>query len=1082
MAKRRSVVVTVAGLLALPAVMAAGTSPVPRPAPAAGAPTIQRDPTGDRRDPSTLTAFDPPAQGGQAIGGAWKFIGPQPIAGLKSYVSTPAASWGAVSGRVTTLAVDPTNSATVFAGSADGGVWKSTDAGLHWAPAGNSDTMPSLVIGAIGIDATGQQLLAGTGEINGSESLPGQGILKSSNGGASWSIVATNLAGKHLGGITFDSTTSGSTAKVLAASDGGLYKSANGGATFARDTTIKPALHAMPGKTVSQATFEVVQDPVVPTHFYVSAGDRCATESGDIVMYDTVAKTWTNVMNVQARFGQAASRIALAMGRDGKLWMFAADCNGTALAIDWKAPASATWTSVTGSIPANLLQVDPTTGTSQGDYDIAIGVDPTSSQKIVVGGVSAAASSNGGNSFTDVGKVFKSTGKVHADFHAIAFTGASTFYAGNDGGVYSSANLGTNWKNLNATLRITQWYSGTANDLTHLAGGAQDNSVSGYWGSGNLPSFKQLGFAGDGTGAALDPTTGSTLAFGVAQNGFVYQSSTTNIALGTLAGPCDGATPPSTACGDSTGFVTPFVLDPNHPKRLLAGTNRVWEDKVANVWNSGLPAGDGGWSAISPPLTVASTVCTKDWLDQIALGGVGQPGIIYTSSFCGAVSRTLDGGKTWTAITGNLPAYTKAKRISFAWPWVSDVTFNPWNVDEAWVVLTSVGGGHVFHTTNASLGGATTWTDLSGNLPNEPVAAVAVDPRNPSTVYIGTAAGAMACTTCGGTTATGSWSPLGTGLPNVWVNRITFTRDLSSLVAWTHGRGAWSLPVTDPTPQITSFPLPAGSIANEIAAGTNGLWYALRGTDQIGLTDTPAGHQRSFPVTAGSAPWSVAAGPDGNTWFVEFNGLHMGKVKPTGAVTEFTTLFNTPDGITTGADGNLWVSVLTSTHVNALDTAARPLIGVAVTGKPRGVVMGPDGNIWAAETNVGKIARITPAGTLTEFTVPGGGQTLVAAGPDGNVWFTEAGGMIGRVTPAGVVTEFTVGGLPVGIATGPDGNLWVATGANIVRVLPSGVVFKTYPVPAGESAYAITAGPDGAMWFTMRGASDAIGRFNIAKG
>jgi len=115
----------------------------------------------------------------------WTAIGPMPTV-------LPGSAVGLVSGRVTAIAVDPTNSNIVYVGGAQGGVWKSTDGGAHWSPA--FDTEKTLAIGSIAIDPSScapgpcTTLYVGTGEQNFSgDSYYGAGIYKSTDGGATWS-------------------------------------------------------------------------------------------------------------------------------------------------------------------------------------------------------------------------------------------------------------------------------------------------------------------------------------------------------------------------------------------------------------------------------------------------------------------------------------------------------------------------------------------------------------------------------------------------------------------------------------------------------------------------------------------------------------------------------------------------------------------------------------------------------------------------------------------------------------------------------------------------------------------------------
>lgn len=171
----------------------------------------------------------------------WALIGPEPT-------DTPYND-PIVAGRVTALAVDPTNANVVYAGAADGGVWKTTDGGIHWTPL--TDTQPSLAVGSIAIDPSNHSTIyVGTGEENFSaDSYFGAGILKSTNGGSSWTQIKGPFAGyyngycfyggaDYIGGIAIQP---GSSSVILAAVEQAsgnnhqcvaVYRTEDGGATW----------------------------------------------------------------------------------------------------------------------------------------------------------------------------------------------------------------------------------------------------------------------------------------------------------------------------------------------------------------------------------------------------------------------------------------------------------------------------------------------------------------------------------------------------------------------------------------------------------------------------------------------------------------------------------------------------------------------------------------------------------------------------------------------------------------------------------------------------------------------------------
>ncbi|MGC2727159.1 MAG: hypothetical protein WA224_24575, partial [Candidatus Acidiferrales bacterium] len=137
---------------------------------------------------------------------SWTALGPQPTANTMFY--------GNVSGRVTALAVDPCDATgnTVYAGGADGGVWVSFNAlsgkPVTWQPL--TDEQPSLATGALALVSgscqtinghmQSSEILVGTGESNYAlDNIYGAGVLRSMDGGQTWTQDATFTAGASQG-------------------------------------------------------------------------------------------------------------------------------------------------------------------------------------------------------------------------------------------------------------------------------------------------------------------------------------------------------------------------------------------------------------------------------------------------------------------------------------------------------------------------------------------------------------------------------------------------------------------------------------------------------------------------------------------------------------------------------------------------------------------------------------------------------------------------------------------------------------------------------------------------------------------
>lgn len=252
----------------------------------------------------------------------------------------------------------------------------------------------------------------------------------------------------------------------------------------------------------------------------------------------------------------------------------------------------------------------------------------------------------------------------------------------------------------------------------------------------------------------------------------------------------------------------------------------------------------------------------------------------------------------------------------------------------------------------------------------------------------------------------------------------------------------------------------------------------------------------------------------------------------TGSVTLYPVEAGGPS-ISVGPDRNLWFSVH-GREIQAARITTQGAVTTYPTGTRRGIhslVAGPDGNLWFTEHFEDVIYRMTTAGVITgRFAIPSRSEIWdITAGPDGALWFTENmsqqmrcpprdpdeprpdGGIriaseevirrpveeprrcetilaghdgIGRITTDGAVTEFPLRGPEEGtraiaaITAGPDGALWFSEAGAIGRITTTGQVTE-FPGEGLEPA-GITAGPDGAIWFIK--APDRIGRLDPRTG
>jgi virginiamycin B lyase len=318
-----------------------------------------------------------------------------------------------------------------------------------------------------------------------------------------------------------------------------------------------------------------------------------------------------------------------------------------------------------------------------------------------------------------------------------------------------------------------------------------------------------------------------------------------------------------------------------------------------------------------------------------------------------------------------------------------------------------------------------------------------------------------------------------------------------------------------PAVQEFSAGLPGGARPGAIAAGPDGaVWFTEAGKPATLGRITPDGTVTTMPSGAGSGPAAgIALGADGNLWFT-VAGLPgaLGRMTPAGKSTTFTAGLagdGQPADLAAGPDGALWFTELRSGRVSriALDGTITEGTAAGPGASPQGIVRGTDGALWwSQQAPGGWIVRLDPAtGAMRTFAPPSAGRpTDLAAGADGAIWFTalagpgsddggeEAGdsagtgsdgaqGVIGRIAADGTITEQGIGeaNRPGAIASGPDGALWFTLKGRAALGRADGTgSFGVLPLPAGGSTVDLTTGPDGSLWYTAQG-PDRIGRVTL---
>jgi hypothetical protein len=722
------------------------------------------------RWPRAFVARDALAFGAATSSTTWTPLGPAPL--------TNGAA--ANSGRVNSIAVDPSNPRTIYIGAAAGGVWKTANGGASWTPL--TDSQCSLAMGSVVVDPVNPQIVyAGTGEENFSQdSYYGCGVLRSSDGGATWTQLGASIFDTATGGATVsrllvDRSSAGtSSATVLfAATSFGLYRSTDSGASWQN--------------VMTGIVTDIVADPSTPSTLYAAVGNPFGATANGIFKSLDRGVTWsrlagglptTNVGRIDIAISSSSPLVLYAGVQDAASSTF-----GALLGIWTTKDGGATWTKTAAALAS-------CGSGKQCWYDMVIAVDPTTPTTVYFGGYSIYKSVDGAVTFTDL-DVAQAV-PFHVDQHAFVTdpTTPGTVYAGNDGGVFKSVDAGTTWTSLNTNLSITQFYAGVSISpvsSTILLGGSQDNGTMQWGGLASWPAV----IGGDGGFTAIDPVTGTT-AYGETQ--WTQNSNSTGPLRRDAAGSSFFYRNSGISVSDRAMFIPPLVMDPVRPRILYFGTFRLY--RTAN-------RGDL-WTAISPDLSRGSGS-----INAIAAAPADSM-TIYAGTNDGNLQVTHDLGATWRLSSG-LPNAA-----------VSDIAVDPHDARTAYVTFHGFTASKVFRTVD----GGVTWTDLTYDLPNIPVLAIVLEPGTRD-LDIGTDLGVFSLRN--GAT---SWTPATNGLPNVPVYDLVYDITRSRIIAATHGRGMFSLDVTvtglrgDITNDgqvnvldaqailsaVVGLPLPAGSI------------------------------------------------------------------------------------------------------------------------------------------------------------------------------------------------------------------------------------------------------------------------------
>jgi hypothetical protein len=379
----------------------------------------------------------------------WAAKGPGPIA-----TATAGVNYPTVSGRITGISLDPRDSSgnTFYVGSANGGVWKTTDGGHDYTPltdgvVDGSGKPVNIPIGGLALDPANPNIIyAGTGVGDAAAaSYAGSGILKSVNGGVTWTLVGASVFnGARITKVAITGATSLEPERVYVAvasggsSGPGLYRTEDGGVTWMNVLQPNSNMFTSPnppgtllGAVPLGSVTDLVINPFNPEKIYVGIGNiglLTSSVSAGVWISPNHGGSWQQlaqginsggVPNDNLPSGLGVGRVTIGLG-SGRLadsafvYVLMANASpfplspppnslntGTYMGLFASRNGGNDWTKVmlrqpdlpTGP-PSNLAYRDLDLMNKDGGYVGALAVDPTDPYVVFVGGSRRLAPTN----------------------------------------------------------------------------------------------------------------------------------------------------------------------------------------------------------------------------------------------------------------------------------------------------------------------------------------------------------------------------------------------------------------------------------------------------------------------------------------------------------------------------------------------------------------------------------------------------------------------------------------------------------------------------------------------------------------
>ncbi len=700
----------------------------------------------------------------EATSGSWAHIGPNNVSsGI---------------GRINRIAFDPTNPFIAYAGSAGGGLYKTTNDGSSWQNIGSF--IPSLGVSGIVVshaDAQTIYALTGDGDAFASRGFTfnfgyirySVGVLKSTDGGQTWNRTASFPGLETARYVGFELAQDPINANTLiAATSRGLYKTTNGGSSWTVCTTTH-------GQNVR--VFDVKYKPGSSTEIYctylTNGNDenscQFARSANGGLTFQTTGITYSTPIDNADRIviGVTPANASVVYILCGPGYVLQGNTSNNTFEGLYRSTNSGTSFTRRSNSPDILAYEDILQSfKNQSKYDLALAVSPSNENIIVAGGLVAWRSNNGGSSWTEIVDYFEdldNSNYIHPDIHQLSYNPlGGKLYACTDGGVALSSDNGDNWTRRFNGLSCSQFYHfEPSNEDGDIWGGTQDNGI--MIRQGATSTFYEFD-GGDGYDVLTDkgPAGNNDDKYWVI-NTKIWADGVVDV----------NVTPSQIDVENTDNFFPNLAMSPTNEDVIYAGYPDLYVSySRGDKW--GRIAIPGAGQLYVPGNWCIST-CRTNRRRVYSAGKSGTDQGIYRIDNLDDILPDAVTSLSSALLAAGYPS-TETK--------ITDIAVSSNTSNRLWV---TVGGYNdavkVFYSNDAGA----TFINLSGTLPNLPVHTIVADGSD--NVYIGTDIGVYYK---GASDA--DWTPFYNGLPRVAVSELKFGGTVSGvtyLYAATYGRGIW---------------------------------------------------------------------------------------------------------------------------------------------------------------------------------------------------------------------------------------------------------------------------------------------------